>query len=438
MNKRGLLTFCIIILFSYVSASQGGAQHLSLQEAVTASASNNDAIKLSELDVQIAKAKFRQAEAIFLPQVDLSYTAAATNDPLNAFGFKLQQRSITEADFNPKVLNKPATTADLSSRVEFRQPLVNVDMMYQRKGVAKQVEMYKLISRRNREYLSFEAENAYQHLEVLYEREKVLQEALEMSRAIYKTSKDYFDQGLVQKSDLLNAELQVMNVETQLSDERSAIQDASDALSLLMGRSTGVLYTVDPLSQNIGLSFDSLQLSDDRADFEALRKGMEGYDMMIWSSRSANIPKLNAFGSYQVNDNSVFGFKANAYLVGIRMTWSIFNGNRTKNAISLQYLEREKLARQLAQQKSEALAKIGVSRRQLLDAALEMKRQKLAIAQASEALRVLTNRYVQGLVKTTDVLMAQTQLSQQKMGYVQAMYEYNLATASLEFLTKGK
>jgi outer membrane protein TolC len=67
-----------------------------------------------------------------------------------------------------------------------------------------------------------------------------------------------------------------------------------------------------------------------------------------------------------------------------------------------------------------------------------MKQQLLAVEQASEALRVLQSRYTQGLVKTTDVLMAQTQLSQQKIGYVQAVFTYDLAAASLQFLTTNK
>jgi outer membrane protein TolC len=42
------------------------------------------------------------------------------------------------------------------------------------------------------------------------------------------------------------------------------------------------------------------------------------------------------------------------------------------------------------------------------------------------------------LVKTTDVLMAQTQLTQQKIGHVRAVFNYNVAAASLHFLTTGK
>jgi outer membrane protein TolC len=149
------------------------------------------------------------------------------------------------------------------------------------------------------------------------------------------------------------------------------------------------------------------------------------------------LPRLNAFASYQWNDENMFGFNANAYFAGIRVSWNILNGNRTKNTISEQRLEKEKLAKQLDQKKSEAQLEINHARRQLSEATFVMKQQQLAIEQASEALRVLQNRYTQGLVKTTDVLMAQTQVSQQNLGYVHGVFNYNLATASLKFLTSN-
>ncbi|HEY6976373.1 MAG TPA: TolC family protein [Chitinophagaceae bacterium] len=433
--KKTLLSLFIVSLISYASRSQDSTIHLSLQEAITASISNNNAIKLSTLDVQIAKAKFRQTDAILLPQANFSYTAATTNNPLNAFGFKLQQRSITAADFNPKLLNDPSATPDFSAKFELQQPLLNVDMLYQRKGAAKQVEMYQLLSDRTKEYLSFETEKACLQLQMAHDENKVLNDALATAQAVYKTSKDYYNQGLIQKSDLLNAEVHVMNIETQVKSSQSGIRDASDMLSILMGRPTGTVYTIDPTGITNAVIADSTGLSNDRPDFKALQTGMESYDMMIKSSKMSALPRLNAFASYQLNDKSMFGSNANAYLAGIQLSWNIFNGNRTRNTITQQRLEKEKLAKQLDQQKSEAQLQINHSRRQLSDASFVMKQQQLAVEQASEALRVLQNRYAQGLVKTTDVLMAQTQLSQQKIGYVHAVFDYNLAAASLHFLT---
>jgi len=373
-----------------------------------------------------------------LPQVNFSYSAVTTNNPLNAFGFKLQQRSITGADFNPKLLNNPSAMPDFSTKFELQQPLLNADMLYQRKAAATQVEMNQFISQRTKEYVCFETEKAYLQLQMAHEENKLLNEALATSKAVYKTSSDYYDQGLIQKSDLLNAELHVMNIETQIKKSQSGIQDASDMLSILMGRPTGADYTVDPIEITNAVFADGASLPDDRSDFKSLQKGMESYDMLIKSSKMSYLPRLNAFASYQLNDKRMLGFNASSYLAGIQLSWNIFNGNRTKNTITQQRLEKERLATQLDQQKSEAQVQVNHARRQLSDALFEKKQQQLAVEQASEALRVLQNRYAQGLIKTTDVLMAQTQLSQQKMGYIHAVFNYNLAAASLKFQITNK
>ena len=437
MTRRLPILF-IVSLISYSSLSQNSLKHLSLKEATLAAISNNDAMKLSALDVELANTKLQQAKAIFLPQANFSYTAATTNNPLNAFGFKLQQGSITAAEFNPKLLNNPPATTDFSTKFEFQQPLVNVDMLYQRKGAAKQVEMYRLLSDRAKEQLCFEAEKAYLQLQMAYAENKVLNEALTTSKAVYKISKDYYDQGLIQKSDLLNAELHVMHIETQLKSSGSAIENASDMLSVLMGQSTGIVFIPDSINMMEETTVSSESFFNGRSDFKAIEKGMQSYDMLIQASKMSYLPRLNAFASYQWNDKSMLGFKANAYFAGVQLSWNIFNGNRTKNTITQQRLEKEKLATQLDQQKKEAHLQVNDARRQLLDASFVIRQQQLAIEQASEALRVLQNRYTQGLVKTTDVLMAQTELSQQQLGYVYAVFEHNLASALLQFLTANK
>lgn len=435
MKKKGLLVTGIILLASLTVRSQDSVRYLTLQEAISYSATANDEIKLSELDERIALSKFREADAVFLPQVSVFYTAATTNNPLNAFGFKLQQRSITGADFNPDLLNNPSSATDFSAKFELQQPLVNMDRLYERKAAGKQVEMYQLISLRTGEYLLFQTEKAYLQLQLLYDADKVMKEAYATSKAVLQTSKDYYEQGLIQRSDLLNAEVQVLNSETQLNSSLSNIRDASDKLSVLMGQPTGTVYTTDALSQTISLPGESPELTDDRPDLKAGRKGIEAYDLLIRSSKMKYLPKLNAFGSFQLDDSHLFAANANAWFAGFQLSWNIFNGNTTRNSIIRQGLEREKLVRRLDQQKTEARSLTINAKRQLAVAAFYIRQQHLAVEQALEALRVLQNRYGQGLAKTSDVLMAEVQLLQQKLAAVEAVFNYNLAAAYLRFLT---
>jgi outer membrane protein TolC len=205
-----------------------------------------------------------------------------------------------------------------------------------------------------------------------------------------------------------------------------------------MGEPAGTTYTTDSAHIAGNRETGNEEVNNERLDFMALEKAMKSYELLIQSSKLNFLPKLNAVASYQRHDKTAPGFGTSAYFTGIQLSWSLFNGNRTKHIVSQQLLEKEKLATQLDQQKREAQAQIYRVTRQMNDASFGMDQQQLAIEQASDALRVVQNRFVQGLVKTTDVLMAQTQLAQQKIGYARALFEYNLAAASLLFLTTGK
>ena len=166
-----------------------------------------------------------------------------------------------------------------------------------------------------------------------------------------------------------------------------------------------------------------------------MQKAIDASDLMIKSSRMSYLPKLNAFGNYQYNDSRLAVFGANSYLVGVQLSWSVFKGNKTKNVITVQKLERDKLSEQLTQQKEQSQLEINKAMRDLADADFEMKQDKAAIEQAAESFRILQNRYQQGLVSTTDVLTAQTQLLQQKFALTQAAFNMNLTRFYLQFLT---
>ena len=205
-----------------------------------------------------------------------------------------------------------------------------------------------------------------------------------------------------------------------------------------MGQGNGVVYTPTDISQIEISTTDSIsKIADSRSDFLAMQKAIEASDLMIKSGKMSYLPKLNAFGSYQFNDRKALGFGANAYLAGVQLSWDIFKGNSTKNSIATQTLERNKLSEELAQQKDQSQLELSKAYRDLSDAEFDIKQQKLAIEQASESLMILQNRYQQGLVNTTDVLMATTQLSQQKFALAQAVFMWNVTKAYLQLLTSS-
>lgn len=438
-NKNVFSAFSVLLLLSNVPFSvsaQDSSKHISLSEAITATLNNNKTLQLAKLDESIAASNYKQTEAIFLPQVGFSYTAFTTDNPLNAFGFKLQQKSITQSDFNPALLNKPGQTSDFSTKLDVQQPLLNMEMLYKRKAASKQTELYLQKTQRTKEYLTFEVEKAYLQLQLAYEAVKVLTEALQTTESVYTFTNNQFNQGFIQKSDVLNAQVQKITVESNLSKANNNIQNASDYLSLLMGQPQGIRFTADlPTELNKSNNSVTPVMGASRSDFEAMQKAIEASGLMIQSAKTSRYPKLNAFGSYQFNDNRMFGFGAKSYFAGIQLAWDIFKGNSTKNSIATQSLERTKMTEQLAQMKEQSQLELNKATRDLQDASFEIKQLQLSIEQATEALQILQNRYRQGLVNTTDVLLATTQVSQLKFKMAQAAFNSNVTKAYIQFLT---
>lgn len=410
------------------------SQPIRLQEAIDSALLANRELLLSRADEKIAKAQWQETEAVYLPQVDLSFSALSSNNPLNVFGFKLQQQRVEQADFNPSLLNSPGSVGDFVTKIQLQQPIINVDKWYMRKAAATQRELYSFRSQRTAEYLSYEVTKAFLQLQLSYDAEAVLKEALQTARSVQQFTQDRVDQGLLQKSDILNVQVWITTIESNLAEAGSNIRNASDYLSWLMGRSAGNVYLpVDqPLHEPV---LTNNQVPANRADFAAMRKALEASDLMIKSNKFSMLPRLNGFASYQLNDNRLLGFGSNAYLAGIQMSWDIFKGNGARRKLATQTEERNKLALQLQNHQEQSQLELNKTARQLADAEFRIQQQISAVAQATEALRILQDRYEQGLVNSTDILLAQSQLSQQKLGLAQARFNRHATAAYYQFLT---
>lgn len=440
MNLQSFLILKPILLLSLVLIgvtglhAQSKGQSLSLEDAIQSALKANKQIVIAKAEEAIAKAQFNQTEAIWLPQVNVSQTAYTTNNPLNVFGFKLQQAGVQQADFNPSLLNNPSAYSNYTSQVTLQQPLINMDMLYMRKAAKQQIDVYANQAKRTTEAIKMQVVQTYLYLELAYQLDLVTKQSLQTIQAIYKFTNDRYKQGMMQKSDLLNVEVQVKAAELQTQQSVSQIQQISDQLSVLMHRPLGILYTIMPYQLDMQ-STTSDSVSMDRSDVRAMTSVLNSYDLAIKGTQMAWVPKLNAFANYQLNDKSMSVSGASSYLAGIVLSWDIFKGNQIKNKAITQKFEKVKVQEQLASQLENGSAEITKTKRLITDANFKIAQQQKAVEQSEEALRILNNRYEQGLVSTNDVLIAQTQLSNQKLQFAQAIFEQKSAINYLAYLT---
>lgn len=437
MKKVSYIIFTGTILSSLFGFSQDTLS-ISKSELSQKLSEKNLQIKIAEKTYQSAKADYNQSNALFLPNINVSHTGISTTNPLMAFGSKLNQEILTMADFNPALLNDPAKTQNFATKFEIQQPLINIDGLFERKAAKSKMEAYQLQTERTKEYLELEVSKAYMQLQLAYRAVKVLEKANVTGKANLKLVDNYFKQGMLQKTDLLNVQVRVNEIANQLQYAKSNVQNASDYLAFLLNEdSNGKIYKPsEELDNAIVIEEINTSLSDNRKDIQAMSKSSEAYAKMLQSSKMAFLPRLNAFGSYELYDQNFLGTAAKGYLVGAQLSWNVFDGYKSIGKFQKAKAESQKAEVEKDQYKKQSQLELNKTNRQLKDAENKVNLSKLALEQSQEAYRIRQNRFSQGLEKTTDLLQSETQMIQKELEHLQSVFEYNFTKQYLQFLTK--
>lgn len=433
-----IISSLIVIVFAsnYIFAQDTLA--ISKEDILEKVKDKNLQIKIAEQAFKSAQADYRQSNALFLPNISASHTAITTTNPLMAFGSKLNQEILTMADFNPALLNDPDRTDNFATLVEVQMPILNLDGLYERKAAKAKMDAMELQTERTKEYLELEVSKAYMQLQLAYQAVKVLEKANETAQGNLKMVENYFKNGMLQKTDFLDVQVRVNEVVNQLQYAKSNVQNASDYLAFLLNEDmkNKVFIPSEEIENTIVVEEMNAVLVENRKDIQAMEKAKEAYKKMYQSSKLGFLPRFNAFGNYQLYDSSLFGMNANGYLLGAQISWNVFDGFKNIGKTQKAKAEFQKAEVESEQYKKQSQLELNKTNRQLADAENKVNLSKLAFEQAQESYRIRKNRFEQGLEKTTDLLMAETQQSKKELEFLQAVFEYNFTKQYQQFLTK--
>ncbi|SDX49534.1 TolC family protein [Aequorivita viscosa] len=431
--NKFLTLLCFLPAFAFAQQTVP----ISKTEVLEKVSQQNRKLKIGEQEMLSARGDFNQTRAVFLPNINASHSAMGTTNPLMAFGFKLNQETVTPADFDPSKLNNPSQINMYATKFEVQQPIINVDGIYQRKAAKAKWEATQMQLARTGDYLSLETEKAYMQLQLAYKSVAVLETALNAAEENFRLANNSFKQGYLQQSDVLAVQVRVTEIENQLQYAKSNVINASEYLEVLMNEDVeGVLKPTDSLT--IASELVTIENSlDSRADIKAMEFAAEAYRQNHNADKMTFLPRLNAFGSYELYDDQIFQGDANGYLFGAALTWNIFEGSKRFGKMQKSKAEYNKASFELEQYKSESKLEIHKAERMFTDAKNNLRLTEMALEQSEEALRIRKNRFKEGLERTTDLLMAETQFSQKQLEYFNTVFQHNYALAYLQFLTKN-
>lgn len=429
--KKHWFTFLLLS----VSLPFFAQQPLELQTAIGLMKENNTQLKIQQHEIELSTNELSETRSGFLPSVSLSHSGFYTNDPLNAFGFKLQQQIVTQADFNPALLNNPDAMQHFNTKLSVQQPLLNFDVFVARKALKEKIKAVAYQKQYAEDMLVVEIKKAYTNLQFLYEAKNAVAKGILAYDEVLRNTQNMQAQGYAKPSDVLMVQVGLSEVQNKQIEVDNNIANLSDYLSWLMGEDFTVIYMPTQNLAQTPLLDNNTLFSENRADILAMKSGVEAQRKMLSMHKQNLLPRLNAFGEFNYQDKDIAGLGANAYMVGASLSWDLFNGNKTFNAIKKSKISVNKAQAEMQLYIEKNKLELQKSKRDLEANQAKINLATTAKNQASESLRIIENRYAQGLEKTADLLVSQATELEKQVKHLEAIKDYNLSAIQIEFLT---
>ncbi|KPK44170.1 MAG: hypothetical protein AMK74_05620 [Nitrospira bacterium SM23_35] len=249
--------------------------------------------------------------------------------------------------------------------------------------------------------------------------------------------KNFYEQGMVTKNDMLAAEVSLADARQRLTQASNALNIARASYNRLLGR---------PLDQQ--LNIDDFSTEPVRPDFENLKsKALEKRPELISLSeqaralqyqasgiRSSTLPQLLLSGGYSFTQNKYQVYE-DVWSATLGLRWDIFDGGISRhNASALM-----QKAEALNEVRKDTASLISLQVRQAcLDIDESYKRIEVtreAVSQSEENLKVAKDRYREGVGTNTEVLDAETLRTRSYSNHYNALYDAALSNIRLKYVT---
>lgn len=425
----------IIILLLILSVDAGAqVQELSLERAKELLHTQSRELEIKQAEVEQALQDVRETRSVFLPKVNLSETGVNTNNPLNAFGIKLQQESVTLGDFAPDVLNDPEDISNWNTRAAIEQPIFNMDGFYGRKAAKEAYEAKSFEVERYTQFLEFQLVKQYHMLGLLRAKKALIESSITLVDHYITLSEDMLEVGYINNADVLKLKVRKLELQGQFQEISSSEQSINDFLVLLLGMEKGSqLVLVDPIQQtDFSLETQSTEVSETRADLEALRHAYLAQNALYRMERAKFMPRINAFGQYDLNDANVFGSQGQSYFVGVGLSWQVFHGGAQLAKTRKAQITKDQALQQYDLEKDKAQLNLEKSLRDLKTRETQLMQAREAEVQAQAAYKIIADRYEQGMERSTDFIAAQTLVAQKSLELEDAIFRLNMAIYQIQ------
>jgi outer membrane protein TolC len=298
--------------------------------------------------------------------------------------------------------------------------------------------------------LRFEVTRSYWAVATSREAVRVLEESVARADAQVRDARQRLEVGLVPPSDVFTFEAQRSSEELQLIEAGNFLESTLVDLRRLIGADpNAAIELADPLDAGTGTVPVTIVKSDaeiatlvdearkQRPELRALSFRFESAQARQDAAATGRRPTIALAGGFDFAKPNPKIFPREdiwqtSWDIGVNVSWTFFDSGRTRAEVA----EAAAAARAVDERQKELDTVVSAEVRQrvldLRSSQAAVRAADAGVRAATEARRVLGERFAVGVATTTDVLVAQEQLITAELARTRAVASVRLAEARLQ------
>lgn len=403
-NKIAAVTVGLILLQQTLSFA--APTQLTLQESIDFALKNSATIQIAGKDKEQSQWSVSEAKAGKLPTVSLG----------SNYNFQDGGQNSNSLRMNWQVYNGGRTDAKIDqAEIGVTGAELDVEKTKQQVALNTTTGYYSVLEAKNMLAVNQQTvDNLKTHLSIVQNK---------------------YDVGVVAKSDLLRAEVEVANAQQNLIKAQNQYDLAVAALlnTINMDADTEI-----ELSGDLQYEADTRTMADaiaqakqNRPEIAKAKTAIDSAAKGVEIAEGGKLPSVSLSASTGWND-SLLPNGDNDWSVGLSASWNVFDAGVTKAQINQAEVTRTKAQLQAEQINDSVEQEVRESYLSMKEAEKRLETSNVAVTKANEDLYIAQERYKAGVGTNLDVIDAQLAFTQAKTNHVQALYDYNVNKAKLD------
>ena len=381
---------------------------LTLPEALRSAWTRQSGLQAGQALADRARLDADAADALRLPTLQAQAGWMRTDEPMMAFGLKLNQARIAAPDFNPASLNHPEAVSGLGGSLTLSQPLYAGGRISAARQATRALAQAESAAQAHRkQQVALAVVQAYFGTQAAAAGVAYAEDTLKTAQGTEAFVAARVEQGLMLKADLARVKAWRAQAEAGLAEARRQEQSARSGLALLMGAPAPAQLATALDAPGAGAAAPS-QAPGTRADLRAAAlqtQAAKAYAQAVGGSLKPEVGLSLSTGAARETFGATGGSWTTASL-GAK--WTFAWGDTRKTQAARAGARAAELAQ--AWQQAQAARETTEAEGAVTAAEAKVKAATEGLAAAEEARELRQARHREGLLPLTELLDAESAL----------------------------